>query len=400
MRTLICCVAILSAASLGSTTVSVAQSQLPLLDAVRHFQSVWGVDLSYASNTLQGRYTSWSAPIAADAESDMEYLLEGTGVSFFRQPSGTFLLQPNTTQTATLTGQVRSVKNDTPLRGAHIALVGTQEGTTSNFNGHFALSTQPRRPAKIRISHIGYLTEEREVNLLADSVLTINVSLTEWILEERPLQVTATPLSSDFFSFDVRPYEMDTRGSADLRQITGLGTSDVVRNLRDIAGIYVDLNTSDIHIQGGGLGEHQFRLDESAVFEPIHLGLFGIFNPFAIDQVSVRKAGFNVEHGSYLAGIINAEHSLRAAHPIEVQIDPISFNARITNYMDIGPTNLSLMGAFRSSIWDHWWSNLRSESVNDLLREWNRPDEFLMRASIYPLKRAFEHGYNTLLDRL
>lgn len=401
MRTLICCVAVLSAASLGNTTVSVAQSRLPLLDAVRHFQSVWGVDFSYASNTLQNRYTAWSAPIAGDAESDIEYLLEGTGVSFFRQPSGTFFLQPNAIQTSTLTGQVRSMESGTPLRGVHIALVGTQEGTTSNLNGQFTLSTQPRRSAKIRISHIGYLTEEREVSLPADSVLTIKISLSEWILEERPLEVTATPLSPDFlFTISDRPYEMDIRGPADLRQITGLGTSDVVRNLRDIAGIYVDLNTSDIHLQGGGLGEHQFRLDESAVFEPIHLGLFGVFNPFAIDQVTVRKAGFNVEHGSYLAGIINAEHSLRAAHPIEIQIDPISFNARITNYMDIGSTNLSLMGAFRSSIWDHWWSNLRSESVNDLLREWNRPDEFLMRASIYPLKRAFEHGYNTLLGRL
>ncbi len=114
----------------------------------------------------------------------------------------------------------------------HIVLVGTQEGTTSNSNGQFTLSTQPRRSAKIRISHIGYLTEEREVNLLADSVLTINVSLSEWVLEELPLEITATPLPPDFlFTISDRPYEMDTRGPADLRQIAGLGTSDVCRTL-------------------------------------------------------------------------------------------------------------------------------------------------------------------------
>ncbi len=401
MRTLICCVAIVSAVSLGVATVSVAQSQLPLLDAVRHFQSAWGVDVSYASNTLQDRYTSWSTPVAADAESDIVYLLEGTGVSFSRQPSGTFLLQPKAVQMATLSGQVRSHQTNSPLQGVHISLLGTEEGTTSNLNGQFTLSTPLRKSAKIRISHIGYVAEEREVHLIADSVTTIQVSLSEWILEQHPLEVIATALPPDYlFTISPIPYEMDSRGSAHLRQITGLGTPDVVQNLGDIAGVYVDLNTSDIHIQGSGLGEHQFRLDESAVFEPIHLGLFGIFNPFAIEQVSVRKAGFNVEHGSYLAGIINAEHSMQSSHPIEVQVDPISFNARLTNSMEIGSKNLMMMGAFRSSIWDHWWGSLRSESVNDLLREWNRPDDFLMRASIYPLKRAFEHGYNTLLGRL
>lgn len=401
MRTLVCCAALLSATSLGSVAVSDAQSHLPLVDAVRHFQSVWGVDLSYASNTLQNRYTPWSSPIASDAESDLGYLLQGTGVSFSRQPSGTFILQPLGDQTTLLTGFVHSINSGLPLRGAHIVLVGTPEGAASDLNGRFLLSTQPRNSAKVRISHVGYLSEERVLDLLADSVQSINVSLSEWILEERPLEVTATPLPPDYsLIVSDRPYEMDTRGTTDLRKITGLGTSDVVQTLKDVAGIYVDLNTNDIHIQGSGLGEHQFRLDESAVFEPIHLGLFGIFNPFAIDQVTIRKAGFDVEHGSYLAGIINAEHSLDAYHPIEVQIDPISFNARITNQLDLKDADLSLMGAFRSSVWDHWWSNLRSGSVNDLLREWNRPDNFLMRASIYPLKSAFEHGYNTLIDRI
>lgn len=401
MRTLICCVAVLSAASLGNVTVSVAQSQLPLLDAVSRFQSIWGVDISYASNTLQGRYTAWAAPIADNAESDLEYLLTGTGVVFFRQPSGTFVLEPIGRQTAILTGYVHSVQNGAPLRGAHIALVGTSEGTTSDLNGQFILSTQPRESAKVQISHVGYLTQEQEIHLFPDSVLAINVLLSEWIVPERPLEIIATPLPSDLsLVISDRPYTMDIRDATDLRQITGLGTSDVVQNLRDVAGVYVDLNTNDIHIQGSGLGEHQFKLDESTVFEPIHLGLFGIFNPFAIEQVSIRKAGFNVEHGSYLAGIIHAEHSLESNYPIEVQIDPISFNARITNHMDLGQTNLSLMGAFRSSIWNHWWSNLRSESVNDLLREWNRPDDFLMRASIYPLKSFNAQGYNTLVGRL
>lgn len=401
MRVLICYVATLSAVLILGAPSSVAQSTFPLVDAVGYFQSIWSVDVSYASSTVHGRSTSWNGPVAADAESDLAYLLEGTGVTFSRQPSGTFFLVPLETQIAILTGKVRSIEDSTPLRGAHIALVGTEEGTVSDLFGEFVLVSQARNPARIRISHVGFLPQERELELYADSTLTVDFWLSEWIIQERPMEITAPALTSDQpFMVSDRPFEMDTREQADLREITGMGTSDAVRSLRDVAGLYIDLNSSDIHVQGGGLGEHQFKLDGSAIFEPIHLGLFGIFNPFAIDQITIRKAGFDVEHGSFLAGVINAEHSLDSDRAVEVQIDPISFNARINSQMNLDETTLSLMGAYRTSIWDHWWSNLRSESVDDLLRDWNRPDEFLMRASIYPLKRVSEQGYNTLLSRL
>ena len=393
--------AVLTAASLGSLSDLLAQSPRPLLDAVKHFQAVWGVDISYASTTLKDKSTEWTNPVATDAETDLEYLLDGTGVTFFRQTSGTFFLQILEEQNSILTGGVYSIETTSPLRGAHIVLVGTPEGTTSDLNGRFSLTTAPNSSAKIRVSHVGYLSEDLTVELYADSTLNLDFWLSEWALQGRPLEITASALPSDFpYLISSRPYTMDIRGTDELIQITGLGTSDAVRNLRDVAGVYVDLATSDIHIQGSGLGEHQFQLDGSAIFEPVHLGLFGIFNPFAIDKITVRKAGFGAEHGSFLAGIVDVEHSLTSDNAMEVQVDPISFNARITNQMSSGSGNLYMMGAFRTSIWDHWWSSLRSESVNDLLREWNRPDEFLMVASIYPLKRVFQQGYYNLVDRL
>ncbi len=401
MRVLICCLAVLSAALFGSVPTSVAQALHPLLDAVQNFQSHWGVDLSYSSNTLQDRYTIWSEPLASTADADIEYLLSGTGVTYFRQSSGTYLLQPSDTQVSTLIGTVYSAESGKPLRGAHIRIVETSQGTTSNLDGQFILSTTPQNSVKIQVSHVGFLSEDLQLTFPADSVQSLDIHMTEWVIQGLPLEVTASPLPAPLpFMISDRPFEMDTRRPEDLRQITGLGTPDIVRSLRDVAGLYIDLTTSDIHIQGSGIGEHQFRLDGNVVFEPIHLGLFGIFNPFAIDQITVRKAGFNVEHGSFLAGIINAEHSLDSKRAVEMQVDPISFNARITTKMNLQEANLSLMGAFRTSIWNDWWSNLRSESVDELLRDWNRPDEFLIRASIYPLKRAFEQGYYTLVDRL
>lgn len=386
---------------IGGTSVSVAQSPLNLFDAVERFQAAWGVDISYASSTLEGLTTEWAGPVATDAESDLERLLLGTGVTFTRQPSGTFVLEPPPDEISILTGIVRVQETGIPLRDAHISLVGTSEGTISDLNGEFSLSTTPRSPARIAISHVGYLSVIREVELLADSTLLIEVWLSDWVIQERDVEIIATPLPREsLHTISPYPFEMDTRGPEALRQTSGLGTADLRRNLSDVPGVYVDLSTSDIHIQGGARGEHHFLLDGNKVYEPINLGPFGVLNSFAISEVTVLKAGFDVVHGNSLAGIINAEHSIEAAKAIEVQIDPISFNGRIANRMELGPARVSVMGAFRSSIWNRWWNNFRSESVDQLLKDWNRPDAFLMRASIFPLKRVFEPGYNMLIDRL
>ena len=402
MHAVIRWVACLAVVLIGSASVSVAQSHLNLFDAIERFQAAWGVDVSYASSTLDGLVTEWVGPVATDAESDLDVLLRGLRVTFHRPSSGTFFLEPLPEEISILTGIVRAQETGIPLRDVHISLVGTPEGTTSNRDGQFSLSTTPRSSARVAISHIGYHSDIREVELLADSTLSIEIWLSEWVIQGLPpVEVISTPLPSESLrEVSVYPFEMDTRETEDLGQITGLGTSDLVRNLYDIVGVDIDLSTGDIHIQGGARGEHQFLLDGGKIFEPIHLGLFGVFNPFAIRQVTVHKAGFDVTLGSSTAGIINAEHSIDAVKAIVVQVDPISFNGRIASKMELGPATVSIMGAFRNSVWNRWWSNMRSESIDRLLKDWNRPDVFLMRASLYPLKRVFEHAYDRLINRL
>ena len=249
---------------MGSASVSVAQSHLNLLDAVERFQAAWGVDISYTSSTLEGLATEWTGPVASDAESDLELMLQGTGVTFIRQPSGTFILESSV---STLTGIVRAQETGIPLRDVHIYLAGTpEEGTISDLNGNFTLTTTPRSTAKIAISHVRYQTVIREVELLADSTLLIEIWLSEFVMQGREIEIIAPRIPPEpTLVISPYPFEMDTRGPEDLRQITDMGTPEVPRNLGDIPGLYVDPSNSDIHMQGGGRGEHQFQLDGSNI---------------------------------------------------------------------------------------------------------------------------------------
>jgi len=84
-------------------------------------------------------------------------------------------------------------------------------------------------------------------------------------------------------------------------------------------------------------------------------GLIGATSPVAIQRITVDKAGFSASKGSYLAGVINAEHALSDSdpYPLDVQIDPLSVNARFNVSTGTSETvQTDFMTAFRASEWN------------------------------------------------
>ena len=73
-----------------------------------------------------------------------------------------------------ITGNVTSQGDGMPLPGASIVVVGTTNGTTTDFDGNFTLTNVPTN-AKILISYIGYLKQEISI----EGKSTINISLVE-----------------------------------------------------------------------------------------------------------------------------------------------------------------------------------------------------------------------------
>lgn len=379
--------------------------QLPLLDAIEQFQSAWRVDLSYASSDLLDVFTYWAGPEAQTAVQDLEALLRGTGITYTQLESGTYLLRPlRGNEKASLTGIVTSEETGEALSRVHVFALGSDPplGTTTDSTGRYLLGGLDPDSARIVFSHIGYETHIANVLLEARYTSALSLRMREWILTELdPVVIVSDAIR------DLPPrlalLRVDTRTTESLSRIAGLGTSDLIHNLDEVSGIVVDQSNSAVYIQGSGLGEHHFLLDGNPVLEPVHLGLVGAFNSFAISHLTVRKAGFDASQGSFLAGVIQAEHAVARTDsmpPIEVQLDPLSFNTRLLSRLSLGRAHVSLMGAFRTSTWDSRWSDIRSSSVDRLLLSWNTPDLFLLRASLYPLKRVFPHTYNAYVGRL
>lgn len=387
------------------TALAQSGELLPLLDAVVQFQAAWGIDVSYAASDLLDQYSHWHRPVAQTPQQDLANLLSDTDITYTRLESGTYVLRKRQPEdTASLTGVITSAETGAPLRSVHVYIVGSSPliGTTTNREGHYVLSRLRPDSARIAFSHIGYASQEADVTLLAGITSVKSLSMQEWVITEMPPVEIVSAAITDL-SPKLRVLPSDTRTTEALSDISGLGTADLIYNLDEFSGLRVDQNNSGIYIQGSGLGEHHFLLDGNPVFEPVHLGLVGAFNPFAISRLTVRKAGFDANQGSYLAGVIQAEHAVAQIDtmpPVEVQLDPLSFNTRLRSSLNLGRAHLSLMGAFRTSVWDSRWSDIRSSSIDQLLLSWNTPDLFLLRASLYPLKRVFPQTYDRYVNLL
>ena len=77
-------------------------------------------------------------------------------------------------QDSTLVGSVSDSSTDGPLPGVSVVIKGTQNGTTSDFDGNFSLSGVSSGDV-IQFSYIGYVTQEVQVG----SSFNISVSLEE-----------------------------------------------------------------------------------------------------------------------------------------------------------------------------------------------------------------------------
>lgn len=353
----------------------------PLADALIELQTVTGIDLFYDSDLIRRKWTpvQRSETLAeAPAAEVLQGLLTGTGLYSYRLSSGTYAIKaidPATSPPGSLAGTVFDRSTGEPLANANLVLVTDARGTATDASGSFSFRTLAPGRYYIHISHIGY-------QALVDTITVIPLKTTRLRFDLIPRPIPILPIIVEGIQLGETTGVQEALLLDEPMPMSGLGTQDAVRDLNNLMGVRTGDATADIHIQGGEAGEHQFRLDGVPVFEPVHLrGLLGAFNPFALERITVHKAGFGVSEGSQIAGVITAEHALASpdGRLLDVQVDPLSLNGRI--HLTAGNphgTRGQLMAAARQSL----WSLYAPSQLDSLLQSWNNPDLFLTRASL------------------
>ena len=128
-----------------------------------------------------------------------------------------------------ISGTVKD-QNGVPVLGANVILVGTTEGTTSDFDGKFMLSTSASGAQTIRISFVGFKTVEQGVQLNGSAVVV------EIVLEESGQQLDEVVLSASttFRSQKQAPLSISSKRIKEIQRLNPNSQADI---LRDVPGI-------------------------------------------------------------------------------------------------------------------------------------------------------------------
>lgn len=202
----------------------------------------------------------------------------------------------------TISGYIKDARNGEALIGATIYKKGSNTGSTTNAYGFYSL-TLPKGIDSISFSYIGYSTIVKQVEL--NSNMTISVEMQE---EGRELQEVT--VSSEKEDKNVKSMEMSV-AQLDIKQIQKMpalfGEVDVIKSIQLLPGVTtVGEGASGFNVRGGNIDQNLVLLDEAPVYNSSHLfGFFSVFNPDAVKEVKLIKAGIPAQYGGRASSILD-----------------------------------------------------------------------------------------------
>ncbi|MFN3852421.1 MAG: TonB-dependent receptor [Spirosomataceae bacterium] len=200
-----------------------------------------------------------------------------------------------------INGYVSDAVTGEGLIGATIYDTHSKVGTSTNKYGYFVFSLIGKNP-KIVISFIGYETKILELSIEKDTTLHIGLSETSNILEEVVIKETESQ------KLQKLPLGVTNIPVSRLEKIPVLfGEADIIKALAMTPGVSTgNEGTAGLIVRGGSPDQNLILLDEATVYNTSHLfGLVSVFNPDAVKNVELYKAGFPARYGGRLSSVLD-----------------------------------------------------------------------------------------------
>lgn len=356
-------------------TWSVALRDAPVGAALQDLASRTGISLVFDASVVEGRTTVCRLENET-AEAILRCIVAGAGLDFYRLSSGTYVVinsPEDLPAWGAISGQVLDDLTGEPLASARVALEDYSVSTFTNSSGLFSLPGLLPGSYRVVVSRAGYQPYTVPLRVEPRGSTRQRIRLDPTVLELDPLVVDG--MSEVGGSLSGR--RTDRLGDV----ADGFGDGlDLSARARSGLGVSRRPLFADLSIQGSAPGEHMVRLDGVPVFDPVSLGRTrSAFSPLALRRITVRKAGFGVEHGSFAGGVIDVEHSVSdrgAGHGVTALAEPYSISADASVDLRAFGGEGTFMVAGRTDLWDLY----RERSLDQAMRGWNQVDPALMEA--------------------
>ncbi|MBR5723844.1 MAG: TonB-dependent receptor [Bacteroidales bacterium] len=198
----------------------------------------------------------------------------------------------------TLSGHITDAASGETLIGAGI--LSGQTGAVTNEFGFYTL-TLPAGTHRLQIAYIGYDQQTLELDVQRDTTLNFTLRGNASLDAARIVARKDAGLQSAYLGSVEVP----------LTQIKStpmlFGEADVIKALQLLPGVQGGQEGFDgLHVRGGGPEENLVLLDGVPVYNMDHtLGLFSIFQPEAVKNVTLYKGSFPARYGGRISSIID-----------------------------------------------------------------------------------------------
>ncbi|MFD2573588.1 TonB-dependent receptor domain-containing protein [Spirosoma soli] len=208
----------------------------------------------------------------------------------------------------TITGLVRDARTNTPIAGVTVQLVPTVKGTSTDQQGYFSFSNVPDGNYRLRVSSVGYRTEEKPVDYKNGSEVNTTIALEPAAIQLN--QQTVTTVQRTETPEFVRPEVTTVLTGRDLRQ---RAPRSVPEALFGQPGVFLQKTN-----HGGGspfvrglTGQQTLLLVDgirlnNATFRSGPNQYLNTIDPQSVGQIEVVRSTGSVAYGSdAIGGVIN-----------------------------------------------------------------------------------------------
>jgi Carboxypeptidase regulatory-like domain len=363
--------------SVAFVGVQVTQA-LEQLATLSGMSLVWGGDLAHRADSLRATRARVSCRMRnAGAERVLSCITREAGLDWYRLSSGTYVVVERAERPAvyaTLSGLVLDATSLAPIPSARIRLSESDAPRLAGAAGEFAFDRLFPGRYGVIVQAIGYRPWRGQLDVAPSGRERRRVLLQRVDALPAPIIINGLTLGDRSVALGTTQFA-DTSASRWLR-----APAFFFPGAPTLLGVSRRDGTGDLHVQGGEVGELPWRLDGIPLYDASMLsGLLGSVAAPAIEQVTVRRAGFGARDGSFTAGVIDLAHAVGAERvhtpSAVVELDPLAASARVTTPLTVGDVRLRTMVAARQGLWP--WT--APPALARAFREWNTPDALLMQ---------------------
>ncbi len=205
-------------------------------------------------------------------------------------------------ETYTISGSIKDKETGESVIGASVQIVSLKKGSVSNKYGFYSIAI-PSGKYVLLVKRIGY--QQYEDSITVNEVLSLNIELSPQVRTTEDVIVTAEKRDENVLSTEVGTIKLQMSDIKKLPVI--LGETDVLKAIQLLPGVTVASEASGgFNVRGGGADQNLVLLDEATLYNASHiLGFFSVFNPDAIKDFTLYKAGIPANYGGRLSSVLD-----------------------------------------------------------------------------------------------